>query len=226
MCEASSDGSKVYAAIPRLAAYAKLSRRHVARLIHGYLDPRTGKRSKGFLERGILTLLAPAGTRFRTAIYQINEEALHLNPRMQPYLDEAAQQQLPGILKPPKIGILETPVTDAAPPSTWTPCPPSPVTVSMDSGHGVHPTLDTVSTDSKAFDSKTINSNAEIRRRALLWAEKNSFAYRAFSRELDAIYGAAIGAHNFNHEAAVIKAAQKAGVPDHIALALEHCGES
>jgi hypothetical protein len=70
--------------------------------------------------------------------------------------------------------------------------------------------------DSKAFDPNAINPNAEIRERALLWAEKNRYAYRAFSRELDLIYGAAIGAHNFNKKAAVIKAAQKAGVPDHI----------
>ena len=74
MCEACSDGSEVYAAVPRLAAYAKLTRRQVDRFIHGYVDPRTATRVKGFVERGILTQLAPPGSRKRTAIYRINED--------------------------------------------------------------------------------------------------------------------------------------------------------
>lgn len=207
MCEHCSDGSTIWASIARLAAYSKLSERNVQRLV------------RGLCGRGILTQLAPSsGKKRRPTTYRINEAVLRDDPRMAPY--RAYQQQLPGIRRPPVPG---EPIPDATPvtprhrsgdilsPQPVTPC---------------HPSGDTMSPDSKAFDPKTINSNAEIRQRASLWAEKNSFAWRAFSRELDAIYGAAIGAHNFNHEAAVIKAARKAGVPDHIALALEHCGES
>ena len=161
MCEACSDGRVVWAAIPRLAAYAKLSRRQVDRLIKGYVDPRTGKRVKGLVERGILTLLSPPGSRRRTATYRINEDALHLHPPMSPYLAQSAQRELPGIVKPPKRGVSQLLVSDA-PPSSWTPCPPSPDTVSTDTGHGVHSTLDTVSTDSKAFDPSTTNSKPVI----------------------------------------------------------------
>jgi hypothetical protein len=161
MCEACSDGSVVWAAIPRLATYAKLSRRHVDRLIKGYVDPRTGKRIKGLIERGILTLLAPPGSRKRTAIYRINEDALHLHSPMSPYLAQSAQRELPGIVKPPKTGIAQPPITDAPPPNR-TPCPPTLDTVSTDTGHRVHSTLDTVSTDSKAFDPSTPDSKPVI----------------------------------------------------------------
>jgi len=181
MCEACSDGSVVFAAIPRLAAYAKLTRRQVDRLIHGYFNPRTGARVRGFVERGILTLLAPPGSRKRTATYRVNEHALHLDPRMSPYLAQTVQRELPGIVKPPKPGVSQLPITDALP-SAGTPCPQSLVTVTTDTGHGVHPTLDTVSTDSKAFDPRTINSKPMIRHGD---AELNSMpAWLAFKEQL------------------------------------------
>src|SRR5207244_262157 len=131
-----------------------------------------------------------------------------LDPRMRPYVNEEKQGWLPGVGKPPKNQ------------RTWTRCPPSSDTVTTVPGHGVHSTLDTVSTDSKALYSKPVDSNSEIRQRAMLWTEKNSYAYTAFCRELEAIFGASIGAHNFDHNAAVCRAAQRAGVPDHIALEL------
>lgn len=159
MCEACSDGSVVFAAIPRLAAYARLSPRHVRRLIHGYIDKRTGNRVKGFLERGILTQLAAPGSRKRTATYRINEDALHPAPTMRPYLSEAAQQKLPGILKPAKVGVPQRPIGDETP-SSRTLCPPSTDTVSAKPGHGVRLNPDTVSADSKAFDSKASDSKA------------------------------------------------------------------
>jgi hypothetical protein len=180
MCEACSDGSYVWASAPRLAAYAKLTRRQVDRLIHGYDDPRTGTRVKGFVERGVLSRLAGPGSQRRTAVYRINEDALVLDPRMAPYLE---QRQLP-LQKRAKAGLPQQPVSDAAPlgPAVepvptyetgtktcetgtellWTPCPPSVDTVTTEDGHRVQSTLDTVSTDSKAFDSKAFDSKEEI----------------------------------------------------------------
>ena len=88
-------------------------------------------------------------------------DALHLHPPMSPYLAQSAQRELPGIVKPPKTGIAQPPITDA-PPTNRTPGPPSLDTVSTDTGHGVHSTLDTVSTDSKAFDPSTPDSKPVI----------------------------------------------------------------
>ena len=142
MCEANSGGSNVFASLATLARNAKLSSRQVRRLIHGYTDPRTGERRKGFLERGILTLLAKPGRR-RTATYCINEEALDLVPE---------QQQLPGILNPVKVGAPRTPIGDQGP-IAWPLCSPVTDTVSAVPGHGDRFTPDTVSADSKAFES-------------------------------------------------------------------------
>ena len=163
MSEAAQGGTRVWASATRLAAYAKVSRRHVDRLIHGYIDPRTGARVKGFLERGYLTQLAPPGAKKRTAIYQINEDALPLDPRMGRYLD---QPNLPGLLKPPKAGVPQHPVSDVTPPGNWTPCPSDVDTVTGVTGHGVQSAVDTVSTDSKTFDSSTTDSKSVIRQRA------------------------------------------------------------
>jgi hypothetical protein len=114
MAEHCSDGSTIYAAVPRLAAYAKLSARQVERIIHGYDDARSGKRVAGLTERGILTELAPHnGRKRRPATYHLNEDALQLDPRMRRYLHQEKQRILPGILKPPKQGIPELPVSDS-----------------------------------------------------------------------------------------------------------------
>jgi hypothetical protein len=150
MCEANSGGSNVYASLETLARNAKLSSRQVRRLIHGYRDPRTGERRKGFLERGILTLLAKPGRRRRTATYRINEDALDLIP---------TQQQLPGILNLAKVGVPRAPVGDQGP-IPWPPCPHTADTVSAAPGHGDRFTPDTVSADSKALYSRDLDSKA------------------------------------------------------------------
>jgi hypothetical protein len=91
MCEHCSDGSTVWAAIPRLAAYSKLSERKVQRLI------------RVLCGRGILSQLAPANTsKRRPTTYRLNEAALQEDPRMEPY--RARQEQLPGIRRPPVPG--------------------------------------------------------------------------------------------------------------------------
>ncbi len=91
MCEHCSDGSTIWAAIPRLAAYSKLSERKVQRLIGALRG------------RGILSQLAPANTaKRRPATYRINEAGFQEDPRMAPY--RARQEQLPGICRKPVPG--------------------------------------------------------------------------------------------------------------------------
>lgn len=85
MCERSSDGSTIWQAIPRLAAYSKLSERQVQRVM------------RNLCTRGILTQLAPANARHerRPATYRINELAMVDDPRMAPYRTD--QFSLPGM---------------------------------------------------------------------------------------------------------------------------------
>ena len=85
MCEHCSDGSTIYAAIPRLAAYSKLSERKIQYVIRGLCD------------RGILSQLAAANSwnKRRPSIYRVNELAMSFDPRMAPYRTD--QLSLPGI---------------------------------------------------------------------------------------------------------------------------------
>jgi Helix-turn-helix domain len=84
MCEHCSDGATIWAAVPRLAAYSKLSERKVQRAM------------RELCRRGILSQLAPANAaKRRPTTYRINEAALQDDPRMAPYLTR--QEQLPGI---------------------------------------------------------------------------------------------------------------------------------
>lgn len=94
MCEHCSDGSTIWAAIPRLAAYSKLSERNVQYVI------------RGLCNRGILSQLAPGNSwkKRRPAVYRVNESALEDDPKMRPY--GTGQRQLPGIF--------HNPVDDAA----------------------------------------------------------------------------------------------------------------
>lgn len=165
MCEHSSDGSMVYAAMQRLATYAKLSRRHADRLVNGYLDPRTGKRVEGLIERKILTRIAKPGAKKRTAIYRINEYALREAPKMQSYSQQATQMDLPGVLKR-KFGIPQQPITDINHGDTRHGV--QYVNSSIDTvssplvGHGVQSRVDTVSTDSRSIDSRSMIQNQTL----------------------------------------------------------------
>ena len=95
MYEHCSDGSIVWAALPRLAAYSKLSRKTVQRALHG--DHRKGRQhTLGLIGRGIVTQLAPANRgKKRPATYRINADALAEDPQMERY--KSRQQVLPGI---------------------------------------------------------------------------------------------------------------------------------
>ncbi|HKH99701.1 MAG TPA: hypothetical protein VJ999_11385 [Candidatus Sulfotelmatobacter sp.] len=87
MCEHCSDGSTIWAGIPRLAAYSKLSERKVQYVL------------RDLCNRGILSQLAPANSwnKRRPAIYRINEPGMSEDPRMTPYRTD--QLWLPGICK-------------------------------------------------------------------------------------------------------------------------------
>jgi len=89
MCEHCSDGSTIWAAIPRLAAYSKLSERNVQYVI------------RGLCNRGILSQLAPGNSwnKRRPAVYRVNEAAMQDDPKMSPY--RTSQRQLPGIFHNP-----------------------------------------------------------------------------------------------------------------------------
>jgi hypothetical protein len=143
MVEHCSDGSTVWAAVPRLAAYSKLSERTVQRLI------------RQFCSCGILSELAPANSgKRRPATYRVNEEALQPDPKMRPYLNR--QQQLPGIHR---AAIPGEPITDR-----------SLVTTRHQTGdRGTsalvtdrHQSGDCQTPDSKAFDSRTIDPKPVI----------------------------------------------------------------
>jgi hypothetical protein len=114
-------GIMFFAALKKVARLAGCSKRTASRLINGYTDTRTGSRYRGLLERGILTLMAEAGSGKKAATYRINEDALIPLPRML----EPVQQELPGIIPEPKVAPPQQPVSDETPcPATCeTPCP-------------------------------------------------------------------------------------------------------
>jgi hypothetical protein len=125
MCEHCSDGSTIWASIPRLAAYSKLSERKVQRLICHLCG------------RGILSQLAPANTaRHRPVTYRINEPAFQDDPRMAAY--RTCQKQLPGIPHTPVPG---EPIPDRH-------------LVSSGHQSGVQQTPDSKAFDSRTTDSK------------------------------------------------------------------------
>jgi len=143
MCEHCSDGSTVWAAVPRLAAYSKLSERNVVRLLQKLRNV------------GILSQLAPANTgKRRPATYRLNEAALQDDPRMAPY--RMRQESLPGIRRTAVPG---EPIADRA---EVTACHQSPDTMSPVLVTPCHQSPDTMSPDSKAFDPKPIDSKPRI----------------------------------------------------------------
>jgi|SRR6266536_2841236 len=143
MIEHCSDGSTIWAAIPRLAAYSKLSARSTQRLV------------QGLCKRGVLTELAPANSsKRRPATYRFNEAALEPDPRMQRYVRR--QLQLPGIKIPAIPG--EPIPQKASPEGAGDMVSPGDM-VSGDWCHGVRGlvtpcrgTGDMVSPNTKAFD--------------------------------------------------------------------------
>lgn len=141
MCEHCSDGSTIWAGIPRLAAYSKLSERNVQRLIRRFCD------------RGILSQLAPENTaKHRPVTYRLNEAALEDDPRMTPYRER--QEQLPGIRRVPVSG---EPIPDRDLVTRYHP------TDDKTGAHLVtrcHQPGDEVSPDSKAFDPRATDSKA------------------------------------------------------------------
>jgi len=144
-------GQFVWPSIERLAAYTKLKKRTVQRLIHGYIDDRYGIRRKGLLERGILSQLAPSnGAKHNTATYRINFDALSDDPAMKRYV-WWQQQQLPGISRPAANG-------EPIPDNSVTQCHPDHATMSPAPVTQCHPPGDTMSPDSvldSVFDSKS-----------------------------------------------------------------------
>lgn len=138
MVEHCSDGSTIWAAIPRLATYSKLSPRTVQRLV------------KRFRMRGVLTELAPANSgKRRPATYRLNEHALEFDPKMSRYVNR--QPELPGIHRAPIPG---------------EPIPDRPLVTgshqSGDRGTGdlvtdSHQSGDSASPNTKAFDPKAFD---------------------------------------------------------------------
>jgi hypothetical protein len=119
-----------FAGLRKVARRASLSLATAKRLIHGYVDRRSGRRHRGLLERGILSLVAEAGHGKKAATYQMNQDALVPLPRTL----EAVQQELPGIIPAPKVGVPQPPVSDETPVrlgGTVTPYSPA-----CDGGHG------------------------------------------------------------------------------------------
>jgi hypothetical protein len=138
MCEHCSDGSVVWAAIPRLATYAKLSKRQVYRII------------EAFLRRGIVTQLAPGDiAKRRPSTYRVNEAALEEDPRMRPY--RSRQQDLPGIRRPAATG---EPIPD---PDRVTPLRQSGAAMSPDRVTPLHQSGAAMSPDSRSYDSTPLD---------------------------------------------------------------------
>jgi len=185
MCEHSSNGTRCSADPKRIAAYCKVSESTVWNVIAGYENVRTGERVKGLLERGILTQLAPGNwAKRKCATYRINEAAMHLDPRMKPYLNDApeelgveAQATLPGIRRPWEPKIQDAPADSPAPlvqPLDQSAKPTDP-TVGLHWSNGwvqlvqplgsTGPTvgLDSISIDSNPIDSKPSDSSGGVR---------------------------------------------------------------
>jgi hypothetical protein len=111
MCLHDWYGKTIWASIPRLAAFAKLSERKVQYVI------------RALRKRGILSEFAPGNSaNHRTVTYRINEEAFEADPRTAPY--DERQIHLPGIQRPPVTGEPVTPGASHAPDPTTrrTPC--------------------------------------------------------------------------------------------------------
>lgn len=139
MYEHCSDGSVVWASLPRLARYSKLSRKTVQRALHG--DPRN--RKPGLMARGIVTQLASANRgKKRPATYRINADALAEDSQMDRYKNR--QLTLPGIRRAAAPGepIEPSRTTD---PRSIVPC--------SNYGPTVHGTTHPRSTDSLEPDS-------------------------------------------------------------------------
>ena len=102
MVEHCWDGSVLWPAVPRIAAYSKLDEKTVQRVLHGYTEKRkkSGKVEQithiGLIARGVLTLVQPAvpGKR-KSATYRLNEAVLELDPKMRDYLSEEQQAEFP-----------------------------------------------------------------------------------------------------------------------------------
>ena len=85
MCEHSSDGSAIWASVPRLSAYSKLSERTVQYVI------------RDLCARGILSRMAEGNSRNkrRPAVYRVNEAGMEDDPKMRRY--HINQRHLPGL---------------------------------------------------------------------------------------------------------------------------------
>jgi hypothetical protein len=148
---------------------------------------------------------------------------MQLDPRMRPYLGKKAQPLLPGILQPakrvppPALVSHEPPQMYSGVGATVAPASRNGCTTLLQPLH--HPPA-TVAPYSKTLNSKVGRSTAVTRQYALQWAEVNGYAYRQFCQELRKISEATEGG-NVDMRAAVLRTALRAGIPDHIALALE-----
>jgi hypothetical protein len=87
MLEHCSDGSVVWASLARIAAYAKVSRKTVQRVLRGDETSQHRKlKRKGLIELGYVTELAQANAaKRRPATYRINFDALADDPAMARY---------------------------------------------------------------------------------------------------------------------------------------------
>jgi hypothetical protein len=87
MLEHCSDGSVVWASLSRLAAYAKVSRKTVQRVLHGdEVSRRRRVKRQGLIGLGYVTELSKANAaKRRPATYRINFDALADDPAMARY---------------------------------------------------------------------------------------------------------------------------------------------
>jgi hypothetical protein len=90
MCEFRSDGAAVWASVPRLAAYAKISVRTAQRTI------------RGLLKRGVLVEISPADPAQRKpSTYQIVESRLEADPKTQKKAGAISTPWCQGVTSPP-----------------------------------------------------------------------------------------------------------------------------
>jgi hypothetical protein len=115
MCSCSPPaGATVWLSIPGLAVRSGLSRKQIQRLLHGYKDPRSGKKHTGLKARGILTEISKASRGHRRpATYRVNWDAFNLDPALIGILENRMQMSLPGIKRPAVPGeeIIPQPAT-------------------------------------------------------------------------------------------------------------------
>jgi hypothetical protein len=164
MNEHAPEGALWEASPETYAETSRVSVRHQFNLIHGwdtvdkrppgFIGPMNARHTPGFLESGVLTLVRKARRlpHPKPAAYKFNEFKLRLKPELLARLEAGVQQTLPGIRRPGEAAE-ETPNRQPLPTTAGNCC--------HDDRQPLPPQSATIADDSKAFNSRALDSKEE-----------------------------------------------------------------